>query len=70
MAVGWHVIGQREEEPLNAMSGFTKGIRVSFQLDPEGIVGSLFFPLNTYQEDNVREQIEAYVKKQRAVQNL
>lgn len=70
MANNWRVTGQRQSSTLDGNGQFRDVMEVSFETLPEGTAGKVSLPLNTYNEETVRDMIDARVAIMQAVHNL
>lgn len=69
MAGRWTVIAQRQFEELTPQGSFRSVVEVTFQL-ASGTTGSIKVPVPLYNEDYVREQIDAQAGVMLGVENL
>lgn len=70
MAMGWRVIAQRSQDNLTAQGTFEPVWVITYQVDPEGVTGTLTVPNRLYDPDYIGAQIEEAAAKIRAVHNL
>lgn len=70
MATDWQITSQREMEELMPTGSFEKHMEVRFTVIPEGIDGSIKIPVRLYTEDYIRNSIDAYAARIKAVQSL
>lgn len=70
MAERWHVINQTPREVLTPQGTFEASWVVTFQVDPEGTIGSVTVPQRLYGADYVRNLIDQQVDAIKAVHGL
>lgn len=70
MAAGWHVVSQRSQEELTPAGNFEPVWIVTYQTDPDGVVGSVKIPVRLYTEEYVRARIDELAAVNSAIQNL
>ena len=70
MAVNWEITSQRQTDELMGNGSFEGHMEVNFTVIPEGTNGQIKVPLRLYAADYVRDQIDAYVDRIKAVHNL
>lgn len=70
MAMGWRVINQRPQSNLTPQGTFEDVWVITYTTDPEGITGTITVPSRLYEEEYVRNAIEAQVQVNKAIHNL
>lgn len=70
MATGWHVVSQRHQEELTPAGTFEPCWIITYQTDPDGVVGSIKVSARLYSEEYVRDRINELAAINSAVQNL